>query len=432
MKKIIALFAVAVLWITFAVAGNPSESAFGKYFERKSMRIDYELTGDRASQSASLKLIREEPFWAGPAENLIDGLGRGGYYANVYDKASGELIYSRGFNTLFEEWRTTAQAATERQSWTNSISIPYPKGEIVFELTARRPEDMGFTTLMTVEIDPRSVFIDRSRLADNEVRRIVYNGAPGGKVDLVFLAEGYTAPEMDKFYADAGRFVEAMFAAPPFDTHRDDFNVWAVGLRSDESGVDFPHRGVFRNTALNSGFNTFGSERYLTTPDMKSIRDAVWNVPCDAIFILANTDVYGGGGMYNMYAIGSSDNAKTLEVFLHEFGHSLGGLADEYYTSEVAYEAMYSPDVEPWEPNITTLADFDSKWKDMLAPGTPVPTPLTPEYRGGVGVFEGGGYSAKGIYRPSDHCMMRDLVEFCPVCRREITKVIDFLCGREY
>lgn len=217
-----------------------------------------------------------------------------------------------------------------------------------------------------------------------------------------------------------------------FKDHKSDFNVWAVCLRSQDSGVDHPHKGIFRNTALNSGYNTFGSERYLTTPDMKSIRDAVWNVPCDAVFILANEPVYGGGGMYNMYAIGSADNERTLGVFLHEFGHSLGGLADEYYTSDVAYEAMYKPGVEPWEPNITTLADFDSKWKDMLKPGIPVPTPLTAEYRDGLGVFEGAGYSAKGIYRPYDHCMMRDLVDFCPVCAKEIVRVINYLTDKKY
>lgn len=423
--------ALAVLTVFCAVAqGKPG--TFDKYFEHKTLRIDYDLSGNSGGQSAAVRQLREEPFWAGPVRNLTDGLDRGGYYANIYDKASGELIYSRGFNTLFEEWITTEQAKAETQSWTNSVSVPYPKDDIVFELTVRDPADMGFRPLLRMEIDPASVFIDRSPLPDNEVRRMVYNDASSGKVDLVFLAEGYTAAEQDKFYADVERFTEALFAAPPFDRHKKDFNVWAVGLRSDESGVDFPHRGIFKNTALNCGFNTFGSERYLTTPDMKAVRDAVWNVPCDAVFILANTEVYGGGGMYNMYAIGSSDNERTLGVFLHEFGHSLGGLGDEYYQSDVAYEAMYKPGVEPWEPNITTLADFGGKWGNMLAPGTPVPTPLTDGYRHKVGVFEGAGYSAEGVYRPMDHCMMRDLVDFCPVCRREIIRVIYYLTDRDY
>lgn len=434
MKKIQLLLAIMCMCVAVAGAQRPVERNFDKYFEHKTLRIDYDLIGNSETQSAALRLLREEPVWAGPINNLIDRLDRGGYYVNVYDKASGELIYSRGFNTLFEEWVITAQAKVETQAWTNVACIPYPKNEVVFELMLRSREDMSFSPLMRIDIDPASVFIDRSRLADNDVRRVVYNGAPSGKVDLVFLAEGYTASEQDKFYADVERFTKALFAQAPFATRKGDFNVWAVGLRSEDSGSDFPHKGIFRNTALNSGFNTFGSDRYITTPDMEAVRDAVWNVPCDAIFVLANTEVYGGGGMYNMYAIGTADNARTLKVFLHELGHSIGGLADEYFDSDVAYEemSMYRPGVEPWEPNITTLTDFGSKWEGMLSPGTPVPTPLTGQHKDGLGVFEGAGYSAKGIYRPVDHCMMRDLVDFCPVCCKEIGRAIDFLTDKKY
>ena len=152
------------------------------------------------------------------------------------------------------------------------------------------------------------------------------------------MAEGYTADEQEKFVADAKRFTEALFKTPPYDTRREDFNIWAVDAVSEESGTDVSGKGIFKNTALNSGYYTFGVDRYLTTPDMKSIRDAVWNAPCDAIFILVNTDAYGGGGMYNFYAMGTADNPRTPVVFVHEFGHSFAGLADEYFSSEVAYQ----------------------------------------------------------------------------------------------
>ena len=213
------------------------------------------------------------------------------------------MIYSRGFNTLFEEWRSTEQAKTETQSWTNSISIPYPKAPVIIEITARDKADMQFHLLLKQEIDPASIFIDRGKLKENRITKIQYNGDSSGKVDLVFLAEGYTADEQEKFVADAKRFTEALFKTPPYDTRREDFNIWAVDAVSEESGTDVSGKGIFKNTALNSGYYTFGVDRYLTTPDMKSIRDAVWNAPCDAIFILLNTDAYGYGVMYIFYAM---------------------------------------------------------------------------------------------------------------------------------
>jgi hypothetical protein len=389
--------------------------------------MDFALSGNAVKQSAALMQLREEPLWGGPRENLIDPFEYGGYLLKMYDKASGELIYSRGFNTLFEEWRTTEQAQTETQAWTNSIVMPFPHLPATVVLFARNRSTNDMDTLMTLEFDPSSIFIDRSRLKENPAADIQIHGVPAGKVDLAFIAEGYIASEKDKFFADAKRFTDSLFAIPPYDRRRKDFNVRAVFLESGESGTDFSGKGIFKNTALNSGFYTFGTDRYLTTPDMKSIRDAVWNIPCDAIFVLVNSEVYGGGGMYNFYAIGTADNERTIQVFVHEFGHSFAGLADEYFSSETSYNDFYNIRFEPWEPNITTLVDFDRKWKDLLPVGTPVPTPSEAPYSDKVGVFEGGGYLAKGIYRPMDHCMMRDLKPFCPVCSRAILRMIDFL-----
>lgn len=407
-----------------------AQGNFEDSFTEKSLRIDFALSGNKNSQSAAIERLREEPVWGGPRKNLVDTFRYGGYYINVYDAASDSLLYARGFNTLFEEWRTTEQARTETQSWTNSITIPYPKAPVRIELTARDRSDMRFHPLLTQTVDPASIFIDRGKLKENTVTRLRYNGEPAGKVDLVFVAEGYTADEQAKFVADARRFEEALFATPPFDTRRADFNIWAVGTVSEESGTDLSGKGVFKHTALNSGYYTFGIDRYLTTPDMKAVRDAVWNVPCDAIFILVNTDAYGGGGMYNFYAMGTADHPRTPVVFVHELGHSLAGLADEYFSSEVAYQDFYNLKYEPWEPNITTLVDFGSKWKDLLPTGTPIPTPLDEEHREKPGVFEGGGYVAKGIYRPMDHCMMRDYAPFCPACVRAIHRMIDFLTDK--
>lgn len=428
MRTTISLFLIAFL----CNLGCLAQSDFDKHFDKKSLRIDFALSGNAEFQAAAIQQLREEPVWGGPVKNLIDQFNYGGYYVNIYDKGNNELIYSRGFNTLFEEWRSTEQAKTETQSWTNSISIPYPKSTMIVEIAARDKKDMQFHPLLKMDIDPASIFIDRGKLKDNKVTQIQYKGDPHKKADLVFLAEGYTAAEQDKFVADAKKFTETLFRTPPYTTRREDFNIWAVNLISEDTGTDISGKGIYKNTALNSGYYTFGVDRYLTTPDMKSIRDAVWNVPCDAIFILVNTDSYGGGGMYNFYAMGTADNERTQHVFVHELGHSFAGLADEYFTSEVAYQDFYNLKYEPWEPNITTLVDFDSKWKDLLPVNTPIPTPLDDAHKGKAGVFEGGGYIPKGIYRPMDHCMMRDYAPFCPACSRAILRMIDFLTDREY
>lgn len=419
----------AALLCGIVCTGQPR---FDDYFIDKSLRIDFALNGNAEHQTAALQQVREEPVWGGPVRNLIDDFGYGGYYVNIYDRETGALIYSRGFNTLFEEWRATEEALTETQSWTTSVSVPYPKSSVTAEITARDKKDMQLHPILRTEIDPASIFIDRGRLTEHPVTRVRYEGDPHEKIDMVFLAEGYTADEQEKFLRDVETFADTLFGTPPFSTCRSDFNIWAVGLVSEERGTDVSGKGIYRNTALNSGFYTFGEERYLTTRDVKSIRDAVWNVPCDAIYILVNTEIYGGGGMYNFYAIGAADNEQTLHIFVHELGHSFAGLADEYFYPDNTFEEYYSLRCEPWEPNITTRVDFGSKWQDLMPEGVPVPTPAESEYSDGVGLFEGGGYSARGIFRPADHCMMRDYAPFCPVCSRSILRMIDFLTDREY
>ena len=427
MRTRITLFLMAI----FCCFTGMAQTSFNKYFTNKSLRIDFALSGNKDFQAAALERLREEPIWGGPVNNLIDPFGYGGYFVNVYDKASGELIYSRGFNTLFEEWRSTEEAKKETQSWTNSVSVPYPIAPVVIEISARDKKDMRFHPLMRQDIDPKSIFIDRGKLKENKVFKIQEKGHPTQKVDLVFLAEGYTTEELGKFEADVRRFTEALFKTAPFDQCKDAFNVWAVGTESEDSGTDISGNGIFKNTALNSGYFTFGVDRYLTTADMKSIRDAVWNLPCDAIFILVNTEKYGGGGMYNFYAMGTADNQHTLNIFVHEFGHSFSGLADEYFNTEVGYQDFYNLKMEPWEPNITTLVNFDLKWKDLLPANTPVPTPLDNTHKDNIGVFEGGGYLAKGIYRPMDHCMMRDYAPFCPACSKAILRMVDYFTDKQ-
>jgi hypothetical protein len=426
MKHIVLILSLCVQ--RFAIS---AQNTFNTYFEEKSLRIDFALSGNVDKQQAALQQLREEPIWGGPVKNLLEMFDYGGYNVKVFAKDNSQLIYSRSFNTLFEEWRTTEQAKYETQSWTNSISIPYPKKEIKVVISGRNRDDMKFSPLLEINVDPASIFIDRSELEDNNVIQVQYSGNISEKVDLVFLAEGYTDSEQDKFKEDVEKFTESLFKTPPFDIRRSDFNVWAVNLLSKDSGTDLSGKGIFKHTPLNSGYYTFGIDRYLTTQDMKSVRDAVWNVPCDAIYILVNTDTYGGGGMYNLYAIGTAGHELTPKIFVHELGHSFAGLADEYFSPSVAYDDnFYNINVEPWEPNITTLVNFQHKWKDLLEQGTPIPT-LADEASDKTGVYEGGGYLEKGIFRPKNHCMMRDYAPFCPVCSRAIMRMVNFLCDKE-
>ncbi len=425
MRKLLIFILLMIPALTYA------QGSFDSYFSDKSLRIDFITFGNSEYQSAYVHKLREEPVWGGPKKNLVEPFDYGEYRIDVYDAGSGRLIYRRSFCSLFGEWRTTAEAKTETQAWYNAISVPFPKNKVILDLTARNKSDMKFYSIMKHEVDPSSIFIDRAPLAENKVKKLRDNGSSCDKVDLVFIAEGYTEAEQKKFFKDAERFTEALFDCPPFDSCHDRFNVWAVGTVSEDSGTSSSGTGIYKNTALKTGYYTFGLDRYLTTSDMKSIKDAVWNVPCDAVFLLINTDTYGGGGIYNSYACGTADNARTPDVFTHEFGHSFAGLGDEYFESTVAYDDnYYNLSMELWEPNITTLIDFDSKWKDLLPEGTPVPTPLNEDTKDRIGVFEGGGYLSEGIYRPMDHCMMRDYAPFCPACSRAILMMVDFLTDK--
>ena len=259
-----------------------------------------------------------------------------------------------------------------------------------------------------------------------DIDTMVYNGASSEKVDLAILAEGYTSSELDKFTNDAQRLIDSLFSASPYAAYRNSFNIYLVKAISAQSGTDIPGQGIFRNTAFNSSFYTFGSPRYLTSNDMKTIYDAVDGIGWDQLYLLVNHSMYGGGGFYNTLNICSSDNQLSAFVFIHEFGHGFAGLADEYYSSSTAVDDFHSLEIEPWEPNITTLVDFNSKWKTMVNDTIQIPTPRIEAYRGILGVFEGGGYRAKGIYSPVQTCWMKEATAgaFCPVCQKAIEQVI--------
>lgn len=418
----VVLFLFSLL---FGAVAQPVD--FDNWFESKALRFDFSIGGNASVQTVYAGRMREETHWAGPRSGLISPFAYGEYACRVSDKATGKLLFSTGFSSLFLEWRTTSEARTTWRAYPHSLSFPFPKAPVVFELLQRNRTTMAFEPLFKTDIDPSSKFIERGKLNDFRVTRLQYKGDPANHLDLVFVAEGYKAAEQTQFIADANKFVEYLFSVEPYKQLRNRFNIWAVEAVSAESGTDNPGRNEWKNTVLHSTFYTFDVERYLTTPDFGAIRDAVSETPTDAVYVIVNTDKYGGGGIYNFYGLSAARNERSFPVFVHELGHSLVGLGDEYYSSEVAYQDFYNLKTEPWEPNLTTLVDFGSKWRKLLNPAIPIPTPDTESYRMGTGVFEGGGYVAKGVYRPAYNCRMKsNEAEFCEVCRQAIEETVNF------
>jgi hypothetical protein len=403
---------------------------FSKYFQKKSLRFDFLLGGNSKEVRVYPQQMKQEPHWAGSLKNLTDTFNYGTYRFQVYDVESGNLLYSKGFSTLFQEWQTTAEAKITDKTFYQAVFFPFPKNKVRLNIEARQWEG-NFKSIFETEINPANYFILKETPHPYESVANSKEWETGGKVDLVILAEGYTAEEMDKFVEDAKRVSGYLFDEEPFKSNREKFNVTALLTPSVDSGTDIPGENVYKNTMFNATFYTFDLDRYLTTSDMKSIYDAAASVPYDHIYILVNSERYGGGGFYNFLSVCTSDNQLTKEVFVHEFGHGLAGLGDEYYNSSVAYEDFYNLEIEPWEPNLTTLVEFDNKWKQMLDSSTPVPTPRETKYSGTVGVFEGGGYLVKGIYSPMMDCRMKsnNAKAFCPVCTHAIQQVIDFHCN---
>jgi hypothetical protein len=418
---------IVLLLLSFITAFASAQVSFDKYFTDKVLRFDYMLAGNSSKTVVYPVGMKEEPFFGGSKTQLTDPFHFGNLKYEIFDAVDTILLYSRGFCTLYQEWQTTPEAKIMERSFYEVATMPYPKNKVNFVLSMRK-RDGSFEKIYETKIDPTNYFIRKEKPMNAAVTKIYSAGDPATSVDLAFIAEGYTAEEMGKFMDDVKKMADILFAEPPFNEYKNRINIFAVEAISEESGTDIPGEKIYVNTALNSSFYTFDLDRYLTTQDIKSVNDYAALVPHDNIIVLINTDKYGGGGVYNYYSGTSVGNRLSPKVFIHEFGHGFAGLADEYYSSEVAYEEFYPLNVEPWEPNITTLVNFDSKWKKMIARDTPVPTPAEDKYRNVTGVFEGGGYVAKGIYRPEMDCRMKGNGPkgYCSVCREAVKKMIEF------
>ncbi|MCX5754245.1 MAG: M64 family metallo-endopeptidase [Candidatus Krumholzibacteria bacterium] len=402
---------------------------FDRFFTAKALRIDLYHTGDAKEETYSLDEARVEPYWAGNPRNLLDTLNLGSCILRVFDVGTNMMIYSRGYSTLFDEWKTTEEAiAGFPRTFHESLMIPLPKAPVQVRIDTRDRRNV-YKTVYDLVVDPADYHVSTERrFADVRVRQLFDGGPSSNKVDVVVLGDGYDQNEMHKLRGDAERLLGALFDTEPFKSRKRDFNVRLIETASSESGVDEPREGKYRNSMFGLSFNTFDISRYMLTFSTKVLQDIVGNVPCDAVILIANTKRYGGGGIYNLYSAGCSNNEFDAYVFIHEFAHAFAGLGDEYYSSQVAYNDLYPKGMEPWEPNITALLDTAKvKWGDLIPEGTPVPTPDDSSHAGAVGAFEGAGYSAKGLYRPCRDCIMfsKRTVPFCPVCRRAIERMID-------
>ena len=449
---------------------------FDEHFEDRTMRLDYFHTGSADDEVVSLDRVVSDGPWAGSRSQLIDPTDMGKYRYEVRDAGSGEMLYSRGFASIYGEWETTGEAEEVHRTFHESVRFPWPRQPVRVSLL-KRDGPASFAPLWSTAIDPASRFVNPAdRAPGGPVHTIFESGPPVEKVDLVLVGEGYTEAQTEKFLADARRLTEALFATEPFLSRRDDFNVRAVLAAAERPGVNRPQVGEFRRTPLSTEFNIFDSERYLLTLDNRALRDALSGVPYEFVEILVNEKQYGGGGIFNFQATVAVDTEFADYVFVHEFGHHFAGLADEYYTSDVAYETGGAVHPEPWEPNVTALHDPSSlKWAALIEEGTPVPTPwgkeeyeeharriradrralterAAPEsefdalfarqreierellssmrYANRVGAFEGAMYEATGLYRSEIDCIMFTRAEyFCRVCRRAIERIIDLYAG---
>jgi hypothetical protein len=419
-----------MLWIAliFLAAGAEEEVSFEDFFLDKVLRIDFYHLGSAGKEQLCIDRIKEEAHYSGPKSRLIYPRPLGTHRFDLFDRDSGKRIYSRGFCTLFGEWQTTAEAiAGVTRVFSHTLTMPYPRKDFVLAIS-RRDGNRELKEIFRQELVLGECAIAKDNPYSNlEVVRLMNHGDPHEKVDIVILGDGYDSLEMNQYLNDARDAMEELLEESPFKENRERFNVWAVKAPSPESGVDEPLKDSYCATLFDTSFNTFGLARYSLSMNTKAIHDVAALAPHDFIILIFNSPRYGGGGIYHHYAVVSGQNPAP-GVLAHEMGHCMAGLGDEYVDSTVAYVDFYPKGIEPWEPNITALIDGTGcKWQGLIDEGTPVPTPDQGKYDGRIGCFEGAGYKAEGLYRPSRDCIMRSCRNgYCTVCSKSLIDTIRF------
>ncbi len=407
-----------------------SVSAWAHYddhFEDRTLRVNYIFSGDNLNQQIYLSELLQSPHWYGRRVNLDKLLLEANGQIAVTDTTGQDTLYRNSFSTLFLEWQTEEEATKVQKAFEHVVLLPFPKHPVKVTVSLWDTHNKETSRLEHV-VDPTDILIrpigERQQTPWTYVQQ---SGSSDDCIDIAIVAEGYTQDEMDTFHADCEHVVRALESHEPFKSEMDKLNFIAVECPSNESGVSVPHEGKWVDTAVGTHYDTFYSQRYNTVSQVFNLHDILAGIPYEHIIVLVNTPIYGGGGIFNSYITASAHHRTMEPVLVHEFGHSFAGLGDEYFYDDM-FETRYPDDTEPWEPNITTLVDFDSKWKDMLD-DTNIPSiPDGQDVYTKVGVYEGGGYQSKGVYRPTQECRMKinEAPVFCPVCERAIRRIIHY------
>jgi hypothetical protein len=323
------------------------------------------------------------------------------------------VIYRHAFSTLFQEWLATDEAKNTQKSFENVFLVPFPKAPVEIKVELFDNHNMVVNSL-THTLNPKDILIRKAGERDITPYDVLHHANDTSHcIHIAFVAEGYTEDEMDHYLRDCQKAIGSLFNHEPFKSLQDRFQIIALKSVSQESGTSEPSRGIWKNTVLGSHFDTFYSDRYLTTLHLKRLHDVLAGTPYEHVIILVNTEHYGGGGIYNSYNLSYTGGSQFLPVVVHEFGHSFGGLGDEYtYGND---DPIYFDDTEPWEPNLTTKATAFIKWENLIKAGK-------------AGLIEGGGYQEKGVWRGCENCRMRtnEEPEFCAVCKQALKELIDF------
>ena len=440
MNRFISMAVVATMLLSCAtqktgttatVDVNDSNIVYNETFTGNTMRYDFHHAGNSTVEQYYFDRVLREGAWAGSQKALINPFDYGEQHFRIIDLASGKVIYKNNYCTLFNEWQTTPEATATSRSFPESVIFPEPKNDFIIEFYARNKVSKEWEKGYSQVVRVNDYNIRPSELT-YEGKDIHIGGDIAHSLDIVLLPDGFTAEEEEKFLAACQMWSDALFSYAPFSENKHRINIRAVWAPSQESGISIPGNGEWVNTLLGTRFYTFNSERYQMTEEFQKVRDVASCVPYESIFILTNTDKYGGGGIYNHYGLGSAGKTGlTGEVYVHEFGHSLMGLGDEYIEIGNTVSALYPEGKEPWEANLTRFVNFNGKWEEKIAEGTPIPTTVAPESSANdwvIGAYEGGGYLEKGIYRGWPECMMKALTEFCPICQEAISRYLDYIC----
>jgi hypothetical protein len=414
------------------------------------LRVDLNHTvRDGEERFALVRLARE----AAPPSRYGDAPDWGDYRLTLVDAGTNGVLSTTGFDS-------NIAAIADAASTTLCVRCTLPASAFTLNVEKRRPGGV-FQNVLSSGVDPWRVGEAQALAA--RIDAIVQNGAPSDKVDLAIVGDGYTEDEHAKFDADAKRAAAYLFSVEPFRSRSHDFNVNTVFVESAQSGVTDSHLGERRESAFGCAYGSGAGERTLSVGDETKLRDAAAALAYDVLLVAVNSRRYGGSAYFGGPAVVAMDSAAARYLVLHELGHALAGLAEEYY---IPYGdgPTYRGNVEPWQPNVTTaletrkwatpqsipsrwnktqyeryFANYVRRYSALRAGGASESAieKLMREAAGrqavllgrerAVGLYEGAAGYSKGVYRAETDCIMFSLQTqyYCAACTAALGRAID-------